>query len=96
MIKELMIKGKDKIMLTCEEATFLITKSEVEDLGCIKKMQLKMHLAGCSLCRRFKLQSDIINQSLKHLEHLNGDHTHNYHLPEKKKEELQEIIEKAV
>jgi len=95
MIKELMIKGMDKVMLNCEEATFLITKSEVEKLGCIKKIQLKMHLAGCSFCRRFKLQSDIINKSLESLENIKNYNEH-HHLPAEKKAELQNIIEKSL
>ncbi|NOR85973.1 MAG: hypothetical protein GQ527_00040 [Bacteroidales bacterium] len=97
MIKEMMVQGMDKIMLNCEEATYLITKSEVSKIGCVKRIQLKMHLTGCSLCRRFKVQSELIDQSLKTLEEIQmkQDHHHTHHLPKEKKEELQSIIDKA-
>ena len=95
MIKEMMIKGMDKIMLDCEQATYLITKSEMEDIGLVKKIQLKMHLAGCKFCKRFKIQSDLIDQSLRTLEHIKlheEDKNSALKLREEKKEELQKVI----
>lgn len=90
MIKQMMIRGMDAVMLSCEEATLLITKSELEKVGCMKRMQLKMHLAGCELCRRFKIQSEMIDQSLKTLENikLNQEKTE-YQLSDEKKKEIQ-------
>lgn len=95
MIKELMIQGMDKVMLDCDEATYLITKSEVDKIGCVKRIQLEMHLAGCKFCRRFKIQSDLIDQSLKTLENIhlhNTDEQLSSKLPKEKKEELQQMI----
>lgn len=93
MIKQMMMRGMDAVMLSCEEATFQITKSEFEKLGCIKQVQLKMHLAGCELCRRFKVQSEIINEGMKKLENLKmHQDLVGVHLSNKKKEELKEII----
>ena len=95
MIKEMMIKGMDKIMLDCEQATYLITKSEMEDIGLVKKIQLKMHLAGCKFCYRFKIQSDLIDQSLRTLEHIKlheEDKNSALKLREEKKEEIRKII----
>lgn len=93
MIKQMMIRGMDAVMLNCEEATYLITKSEFEKVGCVKRMQLKMHLAGCKLCRRFKIQSDIIDKSLKTLEDLKlNQNMSGAHLSEEKKKEMQETI----
>lgn len=96
MMKKMMIRGMDAIMLSCEEATYLITKSEMTKVGCIKRMQLKMHLAGCELCRRFKIQSDFIDQNLASLEHLNlNNPSLNKELPKEKKEELQKLCDQA-
>ena len=95
MIKELMIKGMDKVMLDCDVATHLITRSEVEKIDCVKRIQLKMHLAGCKFCRRFKVQSELIDKSLKTLEdiHLqqNDDQLTNK-LSKEKKEEFQQLL----
>jgi len=95
MIKEMMIKGMDKIMLDCEQATYLITKSEMEDIGLVKRIQLKMHLAGCKFCKRFKIQSDLIDHSLRTLEHIKlheEDKNSALKLRDEKKEELQKVI----
>jgi len=96
MIKRLMVESMDKIMLNCEEATFLITKSEIAKISCIKKLQLKMHLAGCSFCRRFKLQSEFINNNLQTLEQMKLNQETDFNkLPKEKKEEIQHIIDKT-
>lgn len=96
MMKKMMIKGMDAIMLSCEEATYLITKSEMTKLGCIKRMQLKMHLAGCELCRRFKIQSEFIDQNLASLENLNlNNQASHKELPQEKKEELQKLCDQS-
>jgi len=53
-----------KIMLDCDNATLLITKGEFEELGCINKLKLKMHLASCKFCRNFSDQSKYISTQL--------------------------------
>jgi hypothetical protein len=64
-MKKRMMKGMNKIMLSCDTATYLITRSEYEKLSCINRMQLKMHLVGCKYCRRFAEQSKYISEQLK-------------------------------
>lgn len=94
MIKKMMIRGMDAVMLSCEEATFLITKSEMTKVGCLKRMQLRMHLTACEFCRRFKTQSNYINQSLSQLEVSEFQESENKKkLPVEKKKELQSLIE---
>lgn len=93
MIMQMMVKGMDAVMLSCDEATYLITKSEFEKVGCVKRMQLKMHLAGCKFCRRFKIQSEIIDKSLKTLEHIKLDQENSFSkLSPEKKKEMEEMI----
>ena len=97
MIKKMMIRGMDAVMLSCEEATFLMTKSEFEKVGCIKRMQLKMHLAGCEFCRRFKIQSELIDQSLRTLENIKTTETKNFKpLDDNKKKELETLVEEQL
>ena len=64
-IKKIWVKSMDKVMLNCDTATLLITRGEYEKLGCLEQLQLKMHLAGCKFCRRFKKQSEFISYALK-------------------------------
>ncbi len=57
-------KMMNKLMLSCDEATMLITRSDFEQLSSIKQFKLKMHLASCSMCRNFKQQSSIITSQI--------------------------------
>ena len=63
-MKKILMKGMNHIMLSCDTATYLITRSEFDKLSCVKRMQLKMHLAGCKYCRRFAEQSKYISEQL--------------------------------
>ncbi len=59
------MKGMDKVMLSCDTATYLITRSEYGKISPLEKMQLTMHLAGCKYCRRFAEQSKYISTQLR-------------------------------
>lgn len=56
------------VMLSCDKATFFITKKEYVKLSCKENLQLKMHLMGCKLCRSFNDQNEIISNKLKVLQ----------------------------
>ena len=45
------------VMLSCDKATFFVTKKEYVKLSCKENLQLKMHLMGCKLCRSFNEQN---------------------------------------
>ncbi len=64
-MKKILMKGMNNVMLSCDTATYLITRNEFEKIHCLKKMQLKMHLAGCKYCRRFAEHSKYISEQLK-------------------------------
>lgn len=57
-------KMMNKVMLSCDDATLLITRSDYEALSSIKQFKLKMHLAACSMCRNYKHQSSIITSQI--------------------------------
>lgn len=54
-----------KIAYNCRKATFLIEKQQLAEITAREKMELKMHLAGCSVCRIFEEQSLLINKMVK-------------------------------
>ena len=66
-MKKILMKGMNDVMLSCDSATYLITRNEFEKVNCVKGMQLKMHLAGCKYCRRFAEQSKYISEQLNKL-----------------------------
>ena len=69
-MNKIMMKGMNKIMLSCDMATYLITRNEFGKLNYAKRMQLSMHLAGCKYCRRFAEQSKYITEQLNKLKDL--------------------------
>lgn len=54
-----------KIAYNCKKATFLIEKRQLEKITIREELELKIHLAGCSVCRIFQQQSLMINQMVK-------------------------------
>ncbi len=60
-------------MISCKKATYLVSKKEEKKLSWIERWQLRAHLAMCSLCRKFEMQSGFIGRNAKHLhEHLHA------------------------
>lgn len=52
-------------MLSCKEATQLISESQERKLTLIKMISLKFHLMMCYLCRRFDKQTKVLGRILK-------------------------------
>lgn len=55
----------EKVQNDCQHATLLIEKKQVQQITFLEQFQLKLHLAGCSFCRTFQTQSEMINQVAK-------------------------------
>lgn len=91
-IKEYLMKGMSAVMLDCEKATLYATQNEMKQLGCVKKIQLKMHIASCELCRTFVKQSQIITRQINVLKEIDDDNLKE-HLTNQQKEKLQETVE---
>lgn len=57
----------EKIAYDCRKATLLIEKKQNIQLSPREKMELKIHLAGCSICRIYQQQSILINRMMNKL-----------------------------
>lgn len=66
-MKELNKDEIKQIAYNCRKATFLIEKKQVGKITLREKLELKIHLAGCSVCRIFEEQSKTINQMVKNI-----------------------------
>ena len=55
------------IAYNCKKATFLIEKKQIGSISMREKIELEIHLSGCSICRTFQKQSAIINKMVKGL-----------------------------
>ncbi|WP_299284555.1 hypothetical protein [uncultured Mucilaginibacter sp.] len=83
-----------KIAYNCRKATFLIEKKQLETLTLREKLELKIHLVGCSVCRTFQQQSIMINQMVKGMFH--SSQPQETKLDETFKNELQERIKEKL
>ncbi len=79
------------IIYNCREATFLIEKRLVGKITLREKVQLRIHLYGCSVCTLFNKQSRMINEMIKQL--LKGDNPPEIKLDDNFKSQLQHKIE---
>ncbi|QNK61500.1 hypothetical protein H7F33_13115 [Pedobacter sp. PAMC26386] len=82
------------IIYNCRKATFLIEKKQLTVLTLREKVELRIHLTGCSICRLFQKQSIGINRMVHELFH-SAQHKE-LKLDENYKKKLQERIEEQL
>ena len=58
-----------KIQYDCRHATYLIEKRQHTSLTIRERIELYIHLSGCSVCRLFQQQSRWINSMIRGLFH---------------------------
>ena len=80
-----------KIQYNCRQATFLIEKRLISKLSFREHIELRIHLAGCSVCTLFNKQSKMINQMVKQL--LDDTSPNDIKLDERYKKQLHDRIE---
>ena len=82
-----------KIQYNCHKATFLIEKRTMKPLTLFERVELHIHLAGCSVCRVYKQQSYMIGQMVHQLlHHANQQAT----LDEQDKKQMADRIEEEL
>ena len=81
----------NKMMLTCEDATYLMSIKSFRKLNLSEALKFRLHLLACIYCRRFNRQNNIIDQGIKDL--LHPEHEHLHRLSKEKKEKLQKTID---
>ncbi len=82
-----------EIQYNCKKATYLIEKRMLDKITFREKIELRIHLAGCSVCRLFDQQSQIINKLTRQLFH---DRSKNITLDDEYKNQLHQQIEKEL
>ena len=82
------------LMLSCEEATFLISVKSFKKLKFKERLQLRMHLLACIYCERFDKQNTAIDHGLNEL--LKGGHSHSQCMSDEKKESIQRALDQSL
>lgn len=83
-----------RIQNDCRKATFLIEKKQLSSLTLREKWELRIHLAGCSICRIFEQQSKMINAMVHGLFHSSKQSM--TRLDDEYREQLQHRIDKEM
>lgn len=83
-----------KIQYNCRKATLLIEKKLINGLSITEKVELHIHLAGCSVCRTFDKQSAMINKLVKQM--LTNTDADKAQLDDDFKQDLQHRIEEQL
>ncbi|WP_293313101.1 zf-HC2 domain-containing protein [Pedobacter sp. UBA5917] len=78
------------IIYNCNQATFLIEKKLAGKITTAETLQLRIHLAGCSVCKIYQQQSILINSLFVGFD--SGD----FKLDKSFKKSLTERIEKEI
>jgi hypothetical protein len=74
--------------ISCKKATYLVSKKEEGKLNWIESIQLRSHMAICSLCRLFEEQSKFI---AKHAKHIHSEAT----LSEAQKKKIEQALDQV-
>ena len=53
-----------QISYNCQRATYLIEKKQMAPLSIRQQLELRYHLAGCSVCRLYQEQSKLIARKM--------------------------------
>jgi len=85
-----------KVIYNCKQATLLIEKRQIRKLSFRESIELRIHLAGCSMCQLYNKQSQIINQMVLQLFHDTQLQVSTLTLDENFKKELQDRIEEGL
>ena len=84
-----------KIQYDCRHATYLIEKRQHTALTIKERVQLVIHLSGCSVCRLFQQQSRWINRLVRTVFH-SAQQGQESKLSDDFKQELQKKIDERI
>ncbi len=79
-----------RMMFSCKKATEMIEKNSIVGLSFPENIQLKMHTAICTACKKYESQSKIIDLVLAQIHKISNQ---NLILSKEKKEEIITVLE---
>ncbi len=85
---------KGKIMITCYESTYLISKKQEDKLSLAEQLQLSMHLMFCKYCNRFSKQTTLVTKSIKQMNRKMKEQSVNITLTQEQKQKIRNAMNK--
>lgn len=79
-------------MLSCKDATHLISESQERSLGRMERWGLRLHLWMCVSCRRFEQQMAMIRQAMRHFGRQIASKTDSEDFPLETRERIRKVL----
>lgn len=76
----------ERLLISCREATYLISRNREKPVGIRAIFRLIIHLLICEYCRRFREQTKIIEKAAAGMES-------GHHLDDDEKRRMAEVVE---
>ena len=83
-------------MLTCKDASHLISERQERPLGWRERWGLRMHLWICANCRRFERHMALIQQALRKLGERARDEAASTELPAAARERIRKALDARI
>ena len=92
----LLMNMMSKMMLSCESAGMLICKKQHETLKLSEKINLKLHLLSCRLCRRFEQDIIHVNTGIDHYKEHSDTNLPEHKLDDNQKDSIRKKLEAEI
>jgi hypothetical protein len=95
MIKKMMHRMMvfmSKRMIACDEASYLMSYREENPLNFKRRMQVRMHLLSCHLCRKYEKQLRQLNSCMDRYRATCDDPACMHHLPPEKHLHIEKVL----
>jgi len=83
---------KGKMMINCEESTFLTSKKQQDKLSTSERLQLFFHLMMCKYCRRFANQINLITKAIFRMRQKMEQQSTHIYLTDEQKERIKKAL----
>ena len=79
-------------MISCDEASYLVSYRQENRLTLRQAWQLRMHLVTCYLCRRYSAQIEQLQKAMDHYRHCTLHEDCQHHLDEEAAEQIHRVV----
>ena len=95
-MKHKMMVFMSKRMLSCDNASFLMSKKFEEKITLKERFSLKMHLLSCYLCRRYEKQLTQLNSVVVEFRNNSEDQGCQHFMPTEVKIDTSQLVNKEL
>ena len=85
-----------RYMMSCDEASFLISRSQEERLTLKNRVRLKMHTLTCHLCRKYEQQIRQLSRMMKQYRHTCEHDSCMHRLPGDRKKQINQDVNRTL